>query len=161
MSAPAEAVICFLIHEGSSESLATEHLSDVGTRFTGNVMFRVFALGHVSCSIRLATRRPLLFPTSQCRPSMGLPYGWLATHPAWRTDGVSTFHVIALTDNLGGTWTPMARRSRAGTLETCNLAMHANTGKHAFDLVAPVDLNAVDDACGPLTLLTILSNPSP
>ena len=29
----------------------------------------------------------------------------------------------------------------AGMLETCNLATHANTGKHAFDLLTPVGLN--------------------
>ena len=72
----------------------------------------VFALSHVSCSIRLVTRRPLLFPTSPNRPSIGLPYGRLAMHRAWRTDGLSTFHVIDLADSLGGTYTPVARRSR-------------------------------------------------
>ena len=92
---------------------------------------------------------------------MGLPYGRLATHRAWRTDDVSTFHVIAFSDNLGGTWTPVALQSRADMLETCNLATHANTRKHACDLLAPVGLYRPDGACGPLTILTILSNPSP
>ncbi len=128
LGAPAEAVCCFPIYEGSPDSLAMEHLSDVGTRFTGAITTSpVFALSRVSCSIRLVTRRPLLLPTSLCRPSMGLPYGRLAMHRAWRTDGLSTFHVIAFTDNLGGTWTPAALRSRAGNHETCNLATHANT----------------------------------
>src|SRR3990172_8600084 len=33
LGAPAEAVFCFPIREGSPDSLAMEHLSDVGTRF--------------------------------------------------------------------------------------------------------------------------------
>ena len=73
---------------------------------------------------------------------MGLPYGRLAMRRgAWRSDDLSTFHVIASTDNVGEAWTPVAQRSRAGTLETCNLATHANTGKHALDLLAPVGLS--------------------
>ena len=75
---------------------------------------------------------------------MGLPYGRLAIHRAWRTDGLSTFHVIAFTDNLGGTWTPAALRSRAGNHETCNLATHANTRKHASDLLLFFTLNRED-----------------
>jgi hypothetical protein len=73
---------------------------------------RFFALSHISCPIRCVTQRPLLLPTSHCRPSMGLPYGRLAMHRAWRTDGLSTFRVIAVTDNLGGTLTPVTPRSR-------------------------------------------------
>lgn len=44
MGAPAEAVSCFPILEGSPDSLAMEHLSDVGTRFAEVVValdFRV------------------------------------------------------------------------------------------------------------------------
>ncbi len=52
------------------------------------------------------------------------------------------FHVPRnrYSDNLGGTRTPVALRSRAGNYETCNLATHANTRKHACDLIAPVGL---------------------
>jgi hypothetical protein len=35
LGAPAEAVFSFPIYEGSPDSLATEHLSDVGTLFAG------------------------------------------------------------------------------------------------------------------------------
>jgi len=97
-----------------------------------------FALSHVPDSIRPATERLLLVPTSHRRPSISLPYGRLAAHCTRRSDGFSAFHVITLTDDLGGTWTPVALRSRAGMLETCNLATHANTGKHACDLIASV-----------------------
>ena len=45
---------------------------------------------------------------------MGLPYGWLARRCAWRSDGLSTFHVIDFADNTGGTWTPVTVRSRGG-----------------------------------------------
>lgn len=73
---------------------------------------------------------------------MGLPYGRLAMRRrSWRSDDLATFHVIALTDNVGAAWTPVAKRSRAGTLETCTLATHANTRQHAFDLLAPVGLS--------------------
>jgi hypothetical protein len=44
LGAPAEAVFCFPIREGSPDSLAMEHLSDVGTRFAEVVValdFRV------------------------------------------------------------------------------------------------------------------------
>jgi hypothetical protein len=79
--APAEAVFCFPIYEGSSDSLATEHLSDVGTRFTGEEDFSRFRVE--PCSMLYPSRyrkRPLLFPTSHGRPSMGLPCGRLAMH---------------------------------------------------------------------------------
>jgi hypothetical protein len=109
---------------------------------TGQGSASVFTLSHVACSIRPITGQLLLFPTSQCRPSIGLPYGWLARRRgAWRSGDLSTFHVIALADDLGGAWTPVTKRSRAGTLETCNLTTHANTGKHAFDLLTPLGLS--------------------
>ena len=38
----------------------------------GKRILPVFALSHVSCPIRSITERPLLLPTSHCRPSMGL-----------------------------------------------------------------------------------------
>ena len=100
----------------------------------------IFALSHFPCSIRLITKRLLLFPTFHCRSSIGLPYGRLAMRCTWRSNDFSTFHVIAFSDNLGGTSTPVALRSRAGNYETCNLATHANTRKHACDLLAPVGL---------------------
>jgi hypothetical protein len=60
------------------------------------------APGHVSCPIRPITGRRLLFPTSQFRPSICLPYGRLALHRGTgRSGDFSTFHVINLTDNLG------------------------------------------------------------
>jgi hypothetical protein len=65
----------------------------------------VFALGHVSYPIYPVTGQPLLFPTSPCHPSMGLPYGWLARHCTWRSDGFSTFHVII-------SWTTWAEPGR-------------------------------------------------
>ncbi len=100
--------------------------------------------------------RPLMIVPPWACLTVGLPY--IAT---WRSNDVSTFHAIDFSDNLGGTWTPVALRSRAGMLETCNLATHANTRKHACDLLAPVGLYRADGACGPLTILTVLSNPSP
>ena len=63
-------------------------------------------------SIRPVTGRHWLLPTSYCRPSISLPYGWLARHCTGRRDGLSTFHVIDFAGNLGGTWTPVAKRSR-------------------------------------------------
>lgn len=62
---------------------------------------------------------------------------------SWQSDDVSTFHVIACTDNVGEAWTPVATQSRTGTLATCNLTTHANTEKHAFDLLAPVGRSRV------------------
>ncbi len=40
----------------------------------------------------------------------------------------------------------MAKQSRTETLEICNLTMHVNTGKHAFDLLTPVGLSLTDGA---------------
>jgi hypothetical protein len=77
---------------------------------SGLWLLPIFALSHVPCSIRPITDRPLLLPTSSCHPSIGLPYGRLARRRAWRTDGFSTFLTIA-SDNLGGTWTPVALQS--------------------------------------------------
>ena len=108
--APAEAVFCFPIREGSPDSLAMEHLSDVGTRFAevvGALDFRV----EPCCRLYpLDFRAAFALPTSPCRPSLGLPYGRLARRRAWRTDGFSAFLTIA-SDNLGGTWTPVALQS--------------------------------------------------
>ncbi len=106
----------------------------------------IFALSHVPDSIHSITERRLLFPTSHRRSSIGLPYGRLAMRCTWRSNDFSTFHVIAFSDNLGGPPTPVALRSRAGTYETCNLATHANTRKHACDLLAPVGLYLTDGA---------------
>jgi len=112
----------------------------VGTRFAAAVG-RGFYVGPVSSPIRPVTGRPSLLPTSQCHPSIGLPYGWLALHRGTgRSDDLSTFHMTALQGQLRWAWTPVAQQSRTGTLETCNLATHANTGKHAFDLITPVGL---------------------
>jgi hypothetical protein len=66
----------------------------------------IFALSHFPCSIRLITKRLLLFPTSHCRSSMGLPYGRLAMHCTWRSNDFSTFHVIAFSRQLR--WNPYA-----------------------------------------------------
>src|SRR3990172_10337498 len=55
---------------------------------------------------------------------------------------------------------PFVRAPTRAAIETCILATHANTGKHAFNLLAPVGLNPLDDACGPSILLTILPSPS-
>jgi hypothetical protein len=55
----------------------------------------------------------------------------------------------------------MVKQTRTGTLATCNLTMHANTGTHAFDLLPPVGLSLADGACGSSINLTLLSDPSP
>ncbi len=55
----------------------------------------------------------------------------------------------------------MVDQTRTGTLETCNLTTHANTGTHAFDLVTPVGLSLSDGACGSSIHLTLLPDPSP
>ena len=161
LGAPAEAVYCFPIFKGSLDSLAREHLSDVGTRFTKTRNLLVFALSHVSCSIRLITTRHWLLPTSPNRPSMGLPYGWLAMYRTWRTAGLSTFHVIALTDNLGGIL------YAGGTMIPCSYVRDLQPGHactHKGTCLRPISSSRsdrFDDACGPSTILTILSNPSP
>jgi len=49
-------------------------------------------------------------------------------------------------DNLGEAWTPTAKQFRVNTLEIDNLATHANTGKHAFNLLTLVGLFCIDDA---------------
>ena len=60
-----------------------------------------FRLSHISYSIRLITRRHLLFPDSQfCRPN-SMPYGLPALHCIRRDDSFSTFHVIDSMDDLG------------------------------------------------------------
>ncbi len=74
-------------------------------------MALVFTSGHVSCPICPATGQPLLLPTSQCHPFPGLPYGWLARHCTWRSDGFSTFPVVTLGQlrwslNVGGSPIP-------------------------------------------------------
>ena len=162
LGAPAGAVCCFPIYEGSTDSLAMEHLPDVGTRFTGEEDFSSFRVEPSSMLYPSRYRnglclfQPLMVVPPWACLAVGLPC--VAT---WRSDDFSTFHVIAFSDNLDGTWTPVAIRSRAGMLETCSLTTHANTRKHASDLLAPVGLYRVDGACGPSNVLTILSNPSP
>ena len=91
LGAPAEAVCCIPIFRGSPNDLATEHQSDVGAPFTGVAEGRspILVPSHVSCPIRPATGRHLLFPTSQSRPSNCLPCGWLAMHRVH--GGVTTF----------------------------------------------------------------------
>ena len=59
-------------------------------------MIGLCCLGYISYPIYPTTGQRLLLPTSHCRPSIGLPYGWLAMHCTWRSDDLSTFHVIAL-----------------------------------------------------------------
>jgi hypothetical protein len=48
--------------------------------------------------------------------------------------------MTALHGQLRWAWTPVVLQPRTGTLETCTLTTHANTGKHAFDLITPVGL---------------------
>ena len=135
-----------------------EHQSDVGAPFIGGMEGRspVLVPSHVSCSIRPSTGQHLLFPTSQCCPSICLPYGRLAMHRgAWRSSDVSTFRVIILTDNLGAAWTPVALQSRASTLITCILATHVSAGKHAFSLLTSVGWSAPSD--GASTTIHLIS----
>jgi len=58
-----------------------------------------------------------VFRLSHCRPSSGLPYGWLAVHrETRRSDDLSTFHVIIHNGQLrrdldaGGTTIPLPAR---------------------------------------------------
>ncbi len=90
-----KAVICVLIFKDSPNSLAMKHLLDVGSRFGGRQQTPApLDLDHVACPIHPTTGWHLLLPASQNRPSMGLPYGWLAMSCTWRTDGFSAFLVI-------------------------------------------------------------------
>jgi len=70
-----------------------KHLSDVGARF-GHAAVVTFWVGSVSRRIPPVTGEHSLLPTSQWRPSKGLPYGWLAIPCVWRSDAVSTFRMI-------------------------------------------------------------------
>jgi hypothetical protein len=58
--------------------------------------------------------------------------------PEGRRTWGTTFLMTALHERLRWAWTPVAPQSRTGTLETCNLSTHANTGKRACDLITPV-----------------------
>lgn len=147
MSAPAEAVFCFLIFVLSHlrrffQSLSQRNTCRTSARTSRETRrLRVFTLSHVPCSIRSITKRHLLLPTSQCRPSRGLPYGQLATLVR---GGLTAFprSTGSHDGQLRGTWTPVTRRTRAGALDTCHLATHANTRKHAYDLLAHSGLAA-------------------
>lgn len=87
-------------------------------------MALVFALDHVSCPICPVTGQPLLLPTSHCHPSLGLPYGWLAKHCAWRGDGFPTFHMVTLGQlrrslNAGGSPIPCRHVSNLHPVHAC------------------------------------------
>ena len=69
-----------------------------------------------------------------------MPYGLPAMLCTWRRNGFSTFYVINLTDNLGGTWTPTVLQFRTGTLETCILTACCLLREAALDLLVPVGL---------------------
>jgi hypothetical protein len=85
MSAPAEAVFCFLIFEGSSESLATEHMSDVSTHFARNTNASGF---HVEpCSMLYPPHYKTAFASSDfSMPSLHGPALRLACHASCMAD---------------------------------------------------------------------------
>ena len=80
---------------------------------------RTFVPDNVSIRIRLTTRRPLLFPSSQTRQPIGSPYGSLACTQTTgqKTDGVPTFHINTTLSNLGSARPPVAQHLRRRTLE--------------------------------------------
>jgi hypothetical protein len=72
LGAPAEAVFCFPIREGSPDSLATEHLSDVGARFIGVVVAPDFCVE--PCSMLYPTDYRSAFASSDLfLPSLHRP----------------------------------------------------------------------------------------
>ena len=109
------------------------------SRRTGSKISDPLELGHVSCPIPAITARHLLFPTSYSRPSNSCLTVGLPCNFAWRSAGVSTFHVIdQLHRQLRRVCTPAAQQFRTGTLATHSLSACVNAGKHIFDLVIPV-----------------------
>lgn len=120
-------------------------------------------LSHVSCSIRRITRRPLLFPNSQCCHSNNLPHGLPAMPCTWRRDSLSTFRICNLLNTVGGIWTPVVQQFRTGTLSTCNLTTSRTHRGACFDLLVPVGLSPLDDACDSSMSFTVVpdSRPSP
>ena len=115
--APAlSAIICVLIYEDSPDSLATKHLLDVGILSPLLLLTWIsdWTISHVlSASWQDGI---CFFQLSQCRHSYSMPCSLPAMLCTWRRNGFSTFYVINLTDNLGGTWTPTVFQFRTGTL---------------------------------------------
>jgi hypothetical protein len=66
---------------------------------------------------------PKAFASSNISPPSlhrrALRFACPALHRA--EDGVNTFHTVDPMDNLGASSTPVVRRFRAGSYETCNL----------------------------------------
>ena len=103
LGAPAEAVHCLPICEGSPVFPATEHLWDVGTLSPGSQLL----IQNLATSRRAALSIPLQDGISFFRPlTTASPWACLAvglpSYVARRTDGLSTFHVIDLSDDVGG-----------------------------------------------------------
>ncbi len=82
----------------------------------------------------------MLLPTSSSRSSIGLPYGWLAILCAWRSSGVTTFHIFDPMGDLGASSTPVVQRFRAGSYETCNLTTYRKHREAVFNLLILVGL---------------------
>jgi len=102
LGAPAEAVLCFPICEGSPVCLASEHLSDVGTLSPGPSLIRDFAMSRrAALSVPLQDDIRFFRPLTTVPPWACLTVG-LPCYASWRTNGLSTFHVIDFTDDVGG-----------------------------------------------------------
>jgi len=102
-------------------------------RFPCRAMFPALSAGFPG-GIRFFQPLPPVAPTARLTV---MP----ARNCSGRRHGVSTFHIFTLTDNLGGSWTPVEIGSRTGKLATCTSPTRVNTRKRVFDLLIPVGLN--------------------
>ncbi len=85
LGAPAEAVFCVPIYEGSPDSLAMEHLSDVGTRFTGAMSVSSFRVE--PCVVLYPSRYKTAFASSDLSlPSLHGPALRSACHASRMAD---------------------------------------------------------------------------
>jgi hypothetical protein len=108
----------------------------------------------------MTAKRLILFVLGLCALTLlgGVAAANLSILALGNTEGAFFFFLNGC--GLAAVWTPVALQSSCRDVRDLHLG-YANTGKHAFDLLAPVGLNALDDVCGPSILLTILPNPSP
>jgi hypothetical protein len=114
----------------------------------------LFELSHVSCSIRLITKRLLLLPTSQFRPSESMPYGLPAMPCAWRSDGLSTFHIIDHRRQRRRSLYAGSPKIPYGHLYDPYPVCARLAWKHAFQPINPGRSVLVDDASTALCLLS-------
>ena len=123
--------------------LAMKHLPDVCGYFSLSFGDKDFRLSHVSYSIRLITKRRLLFPGSYCYRPNGMPYGLPALRCIRRDDSFSAFRIIDSMEDLGVTLYAGSHKVPCRQVRDLHPTTYRSLGGAVFDLLILVGLYAV------------------